>query len=112
MEQIQPHLPGEHHDFPIAVDSWGTIYVADKHNHAIRKGWRIPLRANIAQDGSGGYFVRVQGTANLSYGLQRAQTLNGLWTAGAPQVAPASGLVEFHDTSLLPDHAFYRVVQE
>ena len=85
---------------------------ARRDNHAIRKGWRIPLRANIAQDGSGGFFVRVQGAANLSYTLQRAQTLNGPWTTGDPLVAPASGLVEFHDTPALPEKAFYRVVQE
>jgi len=98
--------------YGVAVDSSGYVYVSDKHNHAIRKGWRVPLRANIAEDGSGGFFVRVQGAVNLSYKLQRAQTLDGPWTTGAPQAAPASGLVEFHDIPAQPDHGFYRVVQE
>jgi hypothetical protein len=70
-----------------------------------------PLLA-IEPDGGGGYFIRFSGVPGCSYRLQRAQTLNGQWTTSAPQVAPASGLVEFHDLFPPPDRSFYRTLQE
>jgi DNA-binding beta-propeller fold protein YncE len=96
----------------VAVDAADNVYVADTLNHAIRKGWVSPLRVFIAPDGSGGFFIRVQGRGNLSYQLQRAQTLNGQWTTNAVQTAPGSGLVEFHDPSPPSDRGFYRAFQE
>ncbi len=60
----------------------------------------------------GGYFIDVQGTANLTYRLQRAPSLTGPWTTSAPQTAPASGLIEFRDLFLPTDRAFYRAVQQ
>jgi len=96
----------------VAVDSAGNVYVADTGNNTIRKGWVSPLRVFIAPDGSGGFFIRVQGRGNLSYQLQRAQTLNGQWITNAVQTAPGSGLVEFHDPSPPSDRGFYRAFQE
>jgi secreted PhoX family phosphatase len=96
----------------VAVDSAGNVYVADAKNNAIRVGGVTPLALSIAPDGSGGFFMRVQGKANLSYQLQRTPTMNGQWTTNAMQTAPASGVVEFHDTSPLLDRAFYRAVRE
>jgi hypothetical protein len=92
----------------VAVDSSGIVYVAELY--AIRKGVMTP-RLSIAPDGSGGFFIGVQGRANLSCHLQRAQTLNGQWTTNAVQSAPGSGLLNFHETSPLPDRAFYRAFQ-
>ena len=75
----------------------------------------LPLRPPhlmILSDGSGGYVIDVQGTPNLAYRLQRAQSLTGPWTTSAPQTAPASGLIKFHDLFPPPDLAFYRALQQ
>ena len=66
---------------------------------------------SIVRDGSGGYFIDVHGTANLTYRLQRTTNLTGPWATSAPQTAPASGLIEFHDLFPPPDRAFYRALQ-
>lgn len=97
--------------FGVAADAAGNVYVADQVNSTIHKGWVAP-RVMIAPDGSGGFLIRVHGTANLSYRLQRAETLNGPWTTSAPHVAPASGLVEFQELLPPPGQAFYRALQE
>jgi hypothetical protein len=46
-----------------------------------------------------------------TYRLQRGASLGGPWLSSSPQVAPASGLVEFHDLFPPPGQAFYRTVQ-
>ena len=62
-------------------------------------------------DGSGGYFIRFDGTPGITYGLQRAPVVTGPWnTTIATTIAPPSGPVEFHDTTPLPGQAFYRVL--
>ena len=71
-----------------------------------------PPRLTIASDGSGGYFIDVQGSPNLTYRLQRAHSLIGPWTTSAPQTAPSTGLIEFHDLFPPPDRAFYRALQQ
>ena len=96
------------HPRGVAVDSSGIVYVADFC--AIRKGVMTP-RLFIAPDGSGRFFIRVQGRANLTCQLQRAQSLNDQWTTNAVQTAPASGLIDFYGTSPLADRAFYRALQ-
>ncbi len=65
----------------------------------------------IMSDGSGGYLIEVQGSPNPTYRLQRAHHLAGRWATSAPQAAPASGAVEFHDLFPPPDRAFYGSVQ-
>ena len=65
----------------------------------------------IERDGSGGLFIRFTGAPNATYRLQRAPTVNGPWSTSAPQTAPASGVVEFHDLFPPPGQAFYRAVQ-
>lgn len=72
-----------------------------------------PSRPNLAMvsDGSGGYFIRFNGIPGLTYRLQRATDLPGPWLTSAPQTAPASGLVEFHDLFPPAERAFYRSVQ-
>ena len=71
-----------------------------------------PPQLTIVSDASGGYFIRVQGTPNLTYRLQRAHSLTGPWSTSAPQTAPASGLIEFHDLFPPSDRAFCRAVQQ
>ena len=44
--------------------------------------------------------------------LERAHSLTGPWTTSAPQTAPASALIEFHDLFPPPDRAFYRALQQ
>jgi len=86
------------------------VYVADSGNDTIRKGIR-PARLSIVSDGSGGYFIRAQGSPNFTCQLQRAASLAGPWSTNAPQTADASGLIQFHDLPA-PDRAFYRTVQQ
>ncbi len=70
-----------------------------------------PPELSITPDGSGGYFILCDGVSGLTYRLQRAPSLTGPWTTGAPQIAPLTGQIEFHDLSPLPGRAFYRAVQ-
>jgi hypothetical protein len=53
----------------------------------------------------------VQGTSDVTYRLQRTANLLSTWDTVATQTAPASGLIEFHDTNPLPGQAFYRTAQ-
>ncbi|MBI3851025.1 MAG: hypothetical protein HY298_12220 [Verrucomicrobia bacterium] len=68
--------------------------------------------ARLAPDGSGGYVLRFNGVPDLTYRLQRAQSLTGPWSTSAPQTAPASGLLEFHDPFPPSNRAFYHAVQQ
>jgi uncharacterized repeat protein (TIGR03803 family) len=71
-----------------------------------------PPQLTIVPDGGGGYFLRLTNAVpGLGYRLQRAHSLPGPWTTSAPQTAPASGLVEFHDLFPPPDRSFYRAAQ-
>jgi hypothetical protein len=70
-----------------------------------------PVSLTIERDGSGGFFIRYTGAPNITYRLQRAASVTGTWTNLATNTAPASGLIEYHDTSPLPGQTFYRSVQ-
>jgi hypothetical protein len=76
-------------------------------------GLGTPLAVVLAieRDGSGGYFLRFNGVPDLSYRLQRAPSVTGPWSAIVTNTAPASGLIEYHETSPPPGSAFYRTVQ-
>ena len=65
----------------------------------------------IAGDGDGGYFIRFSGVPGSAYRLQRAPGVSGPWTASGPQIAPASGHLEFWDLFPPPGQALYRSVQ-
>lgn len=65
----------------------------------------------LAPDGSGGYFLRFTGAPDVTYRLQRAPSLTGPWSARVTNTAPASGLIEYHETSPPPGAAFYRTAQ-
>jgi hypothetical protein len=67
-------------------------------------------RLALARDGSGGYLIRFVGIPNLTYRLERASSIAGPWDTIDTQTAPASGLIEYHETSPLPGAAFYRTV--
>ncbi len=69
------------------------------------------LQLAIARDDSGGLFVRYTGAPDVTYRLQRAANLTGPWTNLATNTAPASGLIEFHETTPPPGQAFYRTIQ-
>jgi hypothetical protein len=62
-------------------------------------------------DSSGGYFIRLAGHAGFPYRLQRAPGVIGPWDTLDTHTAPASGLIEYHETNPPPGQAFYRTVQ-
>ena len=95
----------------VATDAAGNVYVADTYNNTIRKGIRL-AQLSIVSDGSGGYFIRAQGSPNFTCQLQRAPGLSGPWSTNAPQTAAASGLIEFHDPTPPPGQGFYRTFQQ
>ncbi len=68
-------------------------------------------RVALAPDGSSGYFIRFTGAPDLTYRLERASSATGPWDTLDTQTAPASGLIEFHDTNPVPGQAFYRTAQ-
>jgi len=70
-----------------------------------------PVSLTIERDGGSGYFMRYTGAPNITYRLQRAASVTGTWANLATNTAPASGFIEYHDTSPLPGQAFYRSVQ-
>ena len=72
----------------------------------------FPPRLTIVPDGSGGFFIGVQGQPNFSCQLQRASGVMGPWISSAPQTASDTGLIEFHDLFPPPGRAFYRTVQQ
>lgn len=71
----------------------------------------VPTPAlTLAPDGGGGYFLRFNGVPDLTYRLQRAPSVTGPWSALVTNTAPASGLIEYHETTPPPGAAFYRTV--
>jgi len=103
----------------LKVDPAGNVFVTGQSWNGtnydfftIKYSPTVPLvRLHLEQDGSGGYYIRFTGVPGSTYRLQRAATLTGPWTSSAPQTAPDSGPVEFHDPFPLPGQAFYRTVQ-
>jgi hypothetical protein len=47
----------------------------------------------------------------VTYRLQRAASATGPWSNIATNTAPASGLIEYHETTPPPGQAFYRTLQ-
>jgi uncharacterized delta-60 repeat protein len=70
-----------------------------------------PIHLAIERDGSGGYYIRFNGVPGTAYRLQRSTNVASPWTTSAPQTAPASGFLEFHDLFPPPGQAFYRTVR-
>jgi hypothetical protein len=68
-------------------------------------------RLTIVPDGTGGYFLRFSGTPGLTYRVERAPSVTGAWNTVSTQVAPVSGLIEYHETAPPAGRAFYRVAQ-
>jgi hypothetical protein len=89
---------------------WFTT-AGDKASAYLAKAVVYPPVLALEPDGSGGYFIRFSGVPGTAYRLQCASVLTGPWDSSAPQTAPASGRVEFRDTSPAPGQTFYRAVQ-
>jgi hypothetical protein len=85
-----------------AMDS-GAAYVFTSFGAATRLA--------LTPDGNGGYVINFKGVPDLTYRLQRASGVTGPWDTIATNNVPASGLIQHHETSLLPGAAFYRTVQ-
>jgi hypothetical protein len=74
-------------------------------------GVGLAPRLALAPDGSGGYLLGFNGAPEITYRLQRAPSVTGPWSAIATNTAPASGRIEYHETSPPPGAAFYRTAQ-
>jgi hypothetical protein len=107
--------PGNSEDraIAVAVDGNGNVFVTgiSDSDFATIKYISVPV-LSVERDGQGGFFIYVNGAPNVTYRLQRAPTLTGVWSDLATNTAPASGRIEFHDTFPLPSQAFYRVVEQ
>jgi TolA-binding protein len=79
-------LEDEYPSSPYCPDAGFTS--AEIHLNDLNDPKTAQPQLTLASDSSGGYFIRVQGTPNLSYRLQRAHSLVGPWTNSAPQTAP------------------------
>jgi hypothetical protein len=100
----------------MAVDSSGHVFVTgggsyDDYVTIKYSSSLTPPRLSIAGDGSGGWLIRHIGVPDVKYRVQRAVSLAGQWSDVATNTAPASGLIEFHETAPPPTRAFYRTVQ-
>ena len=65
----------------------------------------------LGPDGSGGYLLGFNGAPEITDRLQRAPSVTGPWSAIATNTAPASGRIEYHETTPPPGAAFYRTAQ-
>ena len=65
----------------------------------------------LGPDGSGGYLLGCNGAPEITYRLQRAPSVTGPWSDLVTNTAPASGHIEYHETSPPPGAAFYRTSQ-
>jgi len=61
--------------------------------------------------GSVGLFTRYTPAPNATYRLQRAASVTGPWSDFATNTAPASGIIEYHETTPPSGQSFYRTVQ-
>jgi len=100
----------------MAVDSSGNVFVTgssggDDYVTIKYSSSLTPPRLSIAQDGSGGWFIRHTGVHDLTYRLQGAANLTGPWSDRATNIMPPSGFIEFHETSPPPGGYFYRAIQ-
>ena len=68
-------------------------------------------RVRLALDDGGGCFIRFNGEPGADYRVERATSVMGPWTHLSTLIAPASGLLEYHDVSPPPGQAFYRTSQ-
>ena len=71
---------------------------------------RAPTLA-LGRDGSGGYLLGFNGAPEITYRLQRAPSVTGPWSDLVTNTAPASGRIDYHETSPPPGAAFYRTAQ-
>jgi T5SS/PEP-CTERM-associated repeat protein len=96
----------------------GKIYLLNGgttnfHGQFINNGQILNSNTQLAieRDGSGGIFIRFTGAPDVSCRLQRAPSVNGPWSSIATYTAPASGSVEYHETTPPSGKSFYRTVQ-
>ncbi|MCL4177972.1 MAG: S8 family serine peptidase [Verrucomicrobia bacterium] len=96
--RVRAYNPGGNSSYPNAVDvTTPNVGIGPRLNHA--------------RDGSGGYFLRFTGAPDVTCRLQRAPGLTGPWSDIAIKTAPASGFIEYHETTPPPGAAFYRTTQ-
>ncbi|MBI3850246.1 MAG: FG-GAP repeat protein [Verrucomicrobia bacterium] len=108
----------------VVVGAWGdssnaTGVNGDQSNNSasesgaayIFTGFGPPPTLTLVPDGNSGFFINIAGRSNVTYQLQRAPSVTGPWSALVTNSAPASGLLEYHETSPPPGAAFYRTVQ-
>ena len=86
-----------------SVDYAGAAYIFT--------GLGLGTRLALVRDGSGGCSLYFNGVPDLTYRLERASSLSGPWSTLVTNAAPASGLIEYHETSPPPGSTFYRTAQ-
>jgi hypothetical protein len=74
-------------------------------------GLGIGPRLAIVADTGVGYRIRCSGVPDLTYRFERAPGVTGPWESIATSTAPASGLIEYHESTITPGGAFYRAVR-
>jgi hypothetical protein len=89
-----------------ATDS-GAAYIFT----GVGLGPRVGPQLAIERDSSGGYLLSFNGVPTVTYRMQRAPSATGPWSDLVTNSAPASGRIEYHETSPPPDAAFYRTAQ-
>jgi hypothetical protein len=70
-----------------------------------------PVHLTIERDGGHGYFIRYHASPGSTNRLQRTASVTGPWSNRATNTAPASGLIEYHETNPPASEQFYRTVQ-
>ena len=98
---------------------WTEIWYHEAHSSTALEGNTLVLReveALLREGKAVGSkelkdYLEVSGYAAAAQWVYIQALSSGPWTSGAPQTAPASGVVEFWDMFPPPGQAFYRTVQ-
>ena len=98
-------------------DSNATGVNGDENNNSVNSGAAYAFtrqetgpRLALQPDGTGGYFIRLQGVPGKTHRLQRAPDLTDSWDTISTLSVPALGSIEYHDAAAPSGQAFYRTV--
>ena len=96
----------------VAVGAFGASSMGSFAGESyVFTGLGLGPRLTLGPDGGGGFFVRHTGAPEITYILQRAPSVTGPWSGIVTNIAPASGVIEYHETAPPPTASFYRAIQ-